>query len=828
MQSHDCAANSCALAINSLAAGMPLASSTNLRYLRSRIQGLFFLVQRTEKEAPATEVCDFSSTSSTAQGEGPVRAHTSQKDLSMPKTLHKVAVASTRSENPTVNTQQLRKFKKFFHQQAPAHYAALPGAPKADPRPLSLRGALKSHIEALTRASNRGSGIFMVINRGGTRDRLITEITSVFIDSDGQMTLDDILKLKPHLVVSTSAGKYHAYWRVADLPVQDFKAFQQALAQKFGTDPSVCNPARIMRMAGTVHRKDRPQLVRIKYIEADAKPVSATKLAKLLGLDVKAHNPSAEQTEREATLPELQSALAVIPADDRGVWLKIGMAVHSVMPGADGRKLWNEWSRGSRKFDADDQERTWRSFVKGGGVSVASLYWLAGQHGWKPAGGASGALPTDELAFVDLFAQAVKGRLRYDTAAGRWLVFKGHVWRADEAEAVQVARTVVEPLHAQAKAEGAQGPLVLFRRYTGVAGLRSLLRDASAVPDLNVARDALDHQPGLLAVANGVVDLATGQHAAGQPDQLLTMQAPTDFVADATCPQFLKFLRFVTRRNDEYARYLQRALGYTLYGHTNEQVFFIVFGASGNGKGTLFRIIAHVLGPYVTTVQPNLLSRAYASNPQGPSPAFMALLGPRMYQCGEGSNGQRFDTAFVKGLSGSDALSGRATYGDQATFTPQGKLWLSVNSLPEVPSQDRAMWRRILVLPFNAKIKHQDGAFEDRLKEEAPGILNWLIQGAVQYAKHRLGECQVVKEATAKARRSSDSVATWINEKCRVDEDAEVQASAAYENYRKLCRANGTAALSIPAFGHAMKAKGHPRKSTNRYNVFVGLELREE
>jgi P4 family phage/plasmid primase-like protien len=329
-------------------------------------------------------------------------------------------------------------------------------------------------------------------------------------------------------------------------------------------------------------------------------------------------------------------------------------------------------------------------------------------------------------------------------------------------------------------------------------------------------------------VANGVIDLTTGLLSAGRPDQLLTLKAPTAHDPEATCRRFLKFLRFVTKGDEEYMAYLQRALGYTLFGHTNEQVFFVVFGKSGNGKGTLFRTLAHVLGPYVMPVAPSLLSRAYSGNPNAPSPALMALKDPRMIQCSEGGDRQQFDSAFVKGLSGSDPLTGRGTYSDQAQFTPQGKLWLSANSLPEVPSQDDAMWRRIRVLPFSAKIKNRDGAFEDLLKAEASGILNWLIQGAVNYHQHRLGECQVVKQATARARRSSDSVAAWIKEMCRIDPDGRIQSRVAYESYRKHCRLNGWRELSPQAFARAMNAKSHRTKETKRHNVFVGLELRGE
>jgi phage/plasmid-associated DNA primase len=132
------------------------------------------------------------------------------------------------------------------------------------------------------------------------------------------------------------------------------------------------------------------------------------------------------------------------------------------------------------------------------------------------------------------------------------------------------------------------------------------------------------------------------------------------------------------------------------------------------------------------------------------------------------------------------------------------------------------------VLPFRATMKRWSGTLEGLLQAEASGILNWLIEGARLYTKRGLGTCDVVEQATANARRSSDSVRIWIEERCRVKADAEVQASAAYESYRKLCRTHGRKELSVQAFARAMNSKGHHSRATKRHNVFAGLELRWE
>jgi P4 family phage/plasmid primase-like protien len=726
--------------------------------------------------------------------------------------------------------QQMLKFKRFFHGSDPASYLALPEADSCSLTVKVARGSLKNWTSKLASANRRGCGVFMAVNSldaGPIRNDRVKRINAVFIDVDGTMKLSAIQKLKPHMIVRTSSSKYHAYWRVKGLPVAQFKRVQRALAAKFDTDRAVCNPARVMRMPGTFHQKAKPTLAKIVHIDESAKPETVAKLARRLGLELDEEVSTSMETVPSARPTEVESALAAIPtADDRATWLKVGMALHSLMPDDQGCRLWTNWSKPSAKFkDEADQRKNWASFRVGGGITGATLFDLARRHGWKPVPGAT-TLPVDEFGLVDEFAARVKGHLRFESTAGKWMLFQSPVWVAEEAKAVQAARGIIQPMIAQAKAEGAAQSMKVLGRYASVTGVRTLLKEASAHPELNAKIEDFDRHPHLFAVANGVIDLRTGEFRGGQPGELLKCQAPTAFDAAADCPKFKEFVRFITSRRPLYAAYLQRALGYTLFGHTNEQVFFIVHGSNGgNGKGTLFRLMAHVLGPFVKPASPHLLSRAYSGNPNGSSPAIMALHGPRMIQVAEGEERHRFDTAFVKQLSGSDPLSARRNHGDQVEFTPEGKLWISANHLPDVPNQDDAMWRRIRVLPFDAQIKERDGAVEDALKAEASGVLNWLIEGARMYQAERLGECSVVKKATDRARASCDSVAAWIKNNCQPTEVARLQSSTAFADYRKFCRSQDRQPLVVHGFVKAMNDKGFKTVATKSFNVFSGIRL---
>jgi hypothetical protein len=68
-------------------------------------------------------------------------------------------------------------------------------------------------------------------------------------------------------------------------------------------------------------------------------------------------------------------ALRRIPSDERETWLRVGMALRSHF-GESGLDLWNRWSASSEKYDANAQERAWRSF-RGDGVSIATVFFYA-------------------------------------------------------------------------------------------------------------------------------------------------------------------------------------------------------------------------------------------------------------------------------------------------------------------------------------------------------------------------------------------------------------------------------------------------------------------
>ena len=129
-------------------------------------------------------------------------------------------------------------------------------------------GNLNRYAEELTRLNQKGAGIYVMVNQGDCKGRTnanVRRIRAAFVDLDGS-PLDPVLTapLKPHVVIQSSPGKWHAYWFVDDVPLEKFKRMQRALAARFDSDPKVCDLARVMRLPGFYHRKADPFLVSIE------------------------------------------------------------------------------------------------------------------------------------------------------------------------------------------------------------------------------------------------------------------------------------------------------------------------------------------------------------------------------------------------------------------------------------------------------------------------------------------------------------------------------------------------------------------------------------
>ena len=128
-----------------------------------------------------------------------------------------------------------------------------------------LEGTIADLWPEIEDAQSRGFGAFIVVNEGGNTDAEITNIRAVFVDADGIPEPYE-WHVEPDMIVRRDSSHWHAYWVLADketYPVSKFRRDQLMLAKWYGTDPSICNLSRVMRLPGTLHQKGTPVLVTV-------------------------------------------------------------------------------------------------------------------------------------------------------------------------------------------------------------------------------------------------------------------------------------------------------------------------------------------------------------------------------------------------------------------------------------------------------------------------------------------------------------------------------------------------------------------------------------
>jgi putative DNA primase/helicase len=190
-------------------------------------------------------------------------------------------------------------------------------------------------------------------------------------------------------------------------------------------------------------------------------------------------------------------------------------------------------------------------------------------------------------------------------------------------------------------------------------------------------------------------------------------------------------------------------------------------------------------------------------------------------------SGDRLDEQVVKLLAGREAISARALYKDHMTYKPSGKVWLKTNHKPVVKEDDDGIWRRLVVIPFGRKFAEteRDPNLEEKLIQEADGILNWIIQGAVKWYQDGLSICPTIKQESTEYRTESDLLGHYLGEKIEFNSAARTLEGDIYFNYQNWCRASGTNPLSKIRFTQKLKERGVRQKPSNGKGYYLGIKL---
>ncbi|MBR9766230.1 MAG: hypothetical protein GYB53_22630 [Rhodobacteraceae bacterium] len=254
----------------------------------------------------------------------------------------------------------------------------------------------------------------------------------------------------------------------------------------------------------------------------------------------------------------------------------------------------------------------------------------------------------------------------------------------------------------------------------------------------------------------------------GQGVQLISKMMPVAYDRDATCPRFDAFLRRI-QPNEEMRSFLQRWFGLSMTG-LRVQKFAFFYGDGANGKSVLTDLIARMMAGYAHSAKIESFTGDNRRRGGEATPDIFPLVWARMVRAAEPEEGQRLQEGLIKELTGGEAMLVRLLNQNFVEAHPFFKLTISGNHKPEIRGTDDGIWRRVLLVLFGEKIppEERDENLIEKLWEERSGILNWMIEGLVDYLEGGLQEPDAVTAATDEYRQDSDPVGRFLSSSCLV------------------------------------------------------------
>lgn len=370
---------------------------------------------------------------------------------------------------------------------------------------------------------------------------------------------------------------------------------------------------------------------------------------------------------------------------------------------------------------------------------------------------------------------------------------------------------------AEAGDDGAAKKVAALRDWALDSGNQARLNAIQNVsePHREFHTDDLDADPFLFNVQNGTLELGSKKdpvavrlrrHA--RLDRI-TRISPIGYDRDAECRRFRRFLDTVLP-DLEVQQWVQRWFGYSLTADYSEQKLAAFYGEGNNGKSVLAKAIHWVMGDYASTLQFASLLDDTRKRGSEATPDWARLPGVRGVFAGEPKKGARLDDGLIKQLTGGEETPVRKLNKEFFDLRPTFKFTLSFNNKPQIRDDTHGMWRRVNLVPFTVIVPDRDvdPHLLDKLKEEGPGILNWLIDGFRLWRERGLSAPQAILAATAEYRSESDRLGQFIELALDPAPGQRVRGSDLYSCWQGYAEAMEFRPMSQTMFGKEVSKRG--------------------
>lgn len=479
--------------------------------------------------------------------------------------------------------------------------------------------------------------------------------------------------------------------------------------------------------------------------------------------------------------------------------------------------------------------------------------------------------PSDysDVGQATVLAREYEGKLRYSPSTD-FLVYNGRFWEESKPKSQAVAQELTTRQLEEAETEikkatddmmkngawellASMGPKKAamafsseqarsFQKYENATTYRNYAikrRDSKYItaalkeahPMVEIDQRQLDADEFLLNTPSATYDLRIGLPSAHEhtPADFITKQTTVDPSGDGM-DIWQDALETFFCGDNELIDYVQEIAGLSAIGKVCVEGLIIAYGEGRNGKSTFWNTLSRVMGTYSGNMSADTLTVGCKRNVK---PELAEAKGKRIIIAAELEEGMRLNTSNVKQLCSTDEIYAEKKYKDPFSFVPSHTLVLYTNHLPKVGAIDAGTWRRLIVIPFNAKIEGSSDIknYADYLFNKAGGaILKWIMTGAKRVIEkdYHIVKPAVVEAAIQKYKDNNDWLSQFLDECCEIDSSYSAKSGDVYNAYRSYCMQVGDYIRSTTDFYTALECAGFERKRSKSARLLFGLQLKSD
>jgi putative DNA primase/helicase len=415
-----------------------------------------------------------------------------------------------------------------------------------------------------------------------------------------------------------------------------------------------------------------------------------------------------------------------------------------------------------------------------------------------------------EARIAEILVERHGGELRYVAQWGTWLRWDGKRWQEEK------TLMVIDLIAAICKEISRGGDV------NRNSEIRSLLKHSTMSGAEKIARadrrvvataEQWDKDPWLLNTPGGVVNLRTGTMRQHRPDDYMTNITGVSPNTSCLTPTWDAHLVKIFMSDAEMIAFMHRTWGYCLTGDVSEDALFFCHGDGDNGKTTTIELLRAIWGDYAKEAPMEMFTtKAHGHD----HPTELTILhGARLVTASENERGVRFSEARVKKITGGGRIKARKMRQDFYEFEPTHKLMFDGQHRPRLSSVGQAWKRRVNMIPHKAKIlpEEKDRHIEQELMREAPGILNKIMAGCIEWQRTGLNPPRSVTEATDEYLSQQDTLKEWFLEFVEVSPSGQgAFIGHLYSSYRVFMENRGERPCGQTTFADDLESKASELK----------------